>query len=407
MEFESSMLFSPVELGGKVAPNRLVAQPMECNNALEGGLPSDLTRKRYADLARGGWGVIILEAVSITAESLARKNQIVVNERTIPELRKLVASIKSAAPETVVLVQVTHSGVISDPSFSKCVTVTPRENLGYIQKLRDPRDIHELTTGEVDRLLDQFVGTVLALQEVGVDGIDYKSCHGYLGAEFLRPLNTRDDKYGGSFENRTRFFREGIERIREGLDDPEFVLGTRVSFYEAIPGGFGTGGPGEVIEDLREPLEFVKLCERLGLAYLNVSAGIPALNPQLTRPDHDFLAPMYAHFRYAAQAKSQSSKVAIIGSAYSMCRRDLPSVAEKNLRNGLVDLVGLGRQNIADPEFPAHLRTGEFTKVKWCVGCNSCALLLRNQLPVGCGVYDRYYMKLVRDLRREKKKGKQ
>ncbi len=401
---DSSLLFSEFPVGKKTAPNRFVAQPMELNNALEGGIPSDLTIKRYEDLARGNWGIIIIEAVSITPESLARKNQLVFNEQTFPHLQKIVKQIKAIDPNTIVLIQVTHSGVISSPAFSKCVSVIPKERLDYIRPLRNPDQIHVLTTDEIDAILNNFVQTVKTAETLGVDGIDYKSCHGYLGAEFLRPLNTRDDQYGGSFENRTRFFREGIKRIKEELTDPDFILGTRFSFYEGIPGGLGTGGPEEFIEDLSEPLQFVKLCNQLGLHYVNISAGIPSMNPPMTRPSPDFLAPMYMHFRYAAETKKLGLPIPVIGSAYSMCRKDLPAIAEKNLQDGKVDLIGVGRQNIADPEYPAHLKTKDFAKVRWCVGDNACATLLKNQMQVGCAVYDRYYTKLMRELRKSGKK---
>ena len=80
-----------------------------------------------------------------------------------------------------------------------------------------------------------------------------------IGNEFLQPANNREGRYGGSFENRTRFFREVIEGIKQQVDDDDFLLGIRISAYEGVQGGFGTAGPGEIAEDLSEPVAFVKL----------------------------------------------------------------------------------------------------------------------------------------------------
>ena len=105
---------------------------------------------------------------------------------------------------------------------------------------------------------------------MGADGFDFKHCHGYLCGEMIRPANTRPYQYGGTFENRTRFFRETTQKIIEAVGDESFLIGARFSAYEGIPGGFGTGGPQEVIEDFSEPIDFAKMLEEAGMHYVNV-----------------------------------------------------------------------------------------------------------------------------------------
>jgi len=134
---------------------------------------------------------------------------------------------------------------------------------------------HVLTEGEIERIGNDFARAAVIAHQVGADGIDFKQCHGYLGAEMLRPANMRQDRFGGSFENRTRFFLETAEKIKKAVKDDSFLLGVRYSVYEGIPGGFGTPGPDEVIEDLFEPLAFARLVEKVGFHYINVTAGIP------------------------------------------------------------------------------------------------------------------------------------
>ncbi|GAB4324801.1 MAG: NADH:flavin oxidoreductase [Promethearchaeota archaeon] len=371
---------------------------MECNDATDDGRPSKASFERYERLVGGGWGVVVVEAASVTDGCLARRRQLRINEQTAGDFAKLAQRLREVAPFTVLLLQLTHSGVVADPAFSEVVEVA-----GPLDKVVNPKDlskVHVLTTEEVKALTRVFADAAEVAYDCGFDGVDVKSCHGYLGAEFLRPRNTRDDEYGGSFENRTRFFREIVTMVRRRVPDPRFVLGTRVSFYEGIPGGFGTSGPDEVVEDLSEPLQFVRSCAELGLDFVNVTAGIPSLVPQLTRPSPKYLVPAYHHFRYAAAAKALKLPLVVVGSAYSALRRDFPKVAGKNVAEGLVDFVGLGRQSLADPHFPAHLRAGDFGKIRWCVGDGACAALLGAQREVGCAVYERRHAKEFRDLRR-------
>jgi 2,4-dienoyl-CoA reductase-like NADH-dependent reductase (Old Yellow Enzyme family) len=131
-----------------------------------------------------------------------------------------------------------------DPIFLKPSHSTPTG---------DP-SIPILAEKEIEEIGQKFVESTLIAKQVGADGIDFKHCHGYLCGEMLRPANQRADRFGGSFENRTRFFRETTEKIKKVIGKDDFLLGLRFSIYEGIPGGFGTPGPEEVEEDLSEPL---------------------------------------------------------------------------------------------------------------------------------------------------------
>ena len=158
-------------------------------------------------------------------------------------------------------------------------------------------------------------------------------------------------------------FSETMEKIKKAVGTGSFLLGARFSVYEGIPGGFGTSGPGEVIEDLSEPLALVRIMEKAGVDYINVSAGIPAITPEIVRPTKNFPEGVYRHFGWA-QAMKKQVQVPIIGSGYTYLRdgkNDLKEPdpakksflywAEKNLKEGICDLVGIGRQSLADPLF--------------------------------------------------------
>jgi 2,4-dienoyl-CoA reductase-like NADH-dependent reductase (Old Yellow Enzyme family) len=399
------ILNSPIQIGNRVAPNRIVNQPMECNDADEAGNPTDLTFERYRKLAQGGAGIIIVEALTITPESRARKSQLGIYEQTAPTLERLVKEMKGIDSKSLILFQVTHSGQQSGAGFSRLVSVYPLPD----------RETHLLTEAEIEKIEDEFAQAALIAKQVGADGIDFKQCHGYLCAEMLRPVNTRQDRFGGSFKNRTRFFSETADKIKKAVGSGSFLLGARFSIYEGIPGGFGTSGPEEVIEDLQEPLSFARLMENSGFHYINVSAGIPAITPEVVRPTKLYPEGVYRHFGWTRAVKRAVS-VPVIGSAYSYLRdgkndlkdsdpgrRSFLYWAEKNLREGVCDLVGLGRQSLADPLFAKKILSGKGPEIQYCLACGGCSVLLRSQAQAGCPIYFEHYKKVLKEVQKAAK----
>ena len=393
------MLSSPIQIGKKIAPNRIVNQPMECNDGDASGNPTELTFRRYRNLAEGGAGMIFVESLTLTYETRARKNQLKISEENAEGLERLVKEMKATNEKSLILFQTNHSGRISPVAFSKVVSLYPTG---------DP-NIHLLTEEEIEKIGEKFVKASIIAKQVGADGIDFKHCHGYFCGEMLRPANIRQDRFGGSFENRTHFFRGVTERIKKAVGGNDFLLGTRYSVYEGIPGGLGTSGPEEVTEELFEPLRFAKMIEELGMNYINVSAGIPAITPEIVRPTKNYPEGVYRHFGWAKAVKNLV-KIPVIGSGYSYLRdgkNDLKEpnsskksffyYAEKNLKDCHVDLVGIGRQSLADPLFAKKILSGDVDKVNFCTACGGCSILLRSQKEVGCTVYNKYYKKVLKE----------
>ena len=395
-------LSSPIRIGTKTAHNRIVNQPMECNDADPIGNPTDLTFRRYQDLAMGGAGIIIVESLTTTYESRTRKHQLEISEDTAKNLERLLREMRAVNPKPLILFQINHSGRVSHTDSSKAVSLYSTE---------DPT-IHLLTAEEIEEIGMLFAKTSLIAKQVGADGIDFKHCHGYLCGEMLRPANTRSDRFGGSFENRTRFFRETTQKIRKLVGSDGFLLGVRFSIYEGILGGFGTSGPEEVIEDLSEPLAFAKMMEKCGMDYINVSAGGRAMNVEFMKTSNNFPEGVYRHFGWAKSIKAVV-KIPVIGSAYSYLRDGKNELkvkdpwgksflywATKNLKDGNVDLVGIARQSLADPLFAKKILAGAIDQVNFCKACGGCTSLLISQTTVGCTVYDEYYRKVLREVSR-------
>jgi 2,4-dienoyl-CoA reductase-like NADH-dependent reductase (Old Yellow Enzyme family) len=381
-------LFEKGKLGNKTTQNRFVAQPMEGYDGMNGGQVSQLGIDKYIKLANGGWGVIIVEAISVTPKSLSCKNGLIMNNRNLDSFKQLVYEVKQANPNVQLLFQLTHSGRNSNASFSEKTTVCPGNEEGRF-----------LSTDEIQEVQDAFVLASALTEEVGADGIDFKCCHGYFGAEILRPENTRTDKWGGSWENRSRFFSESVSAMIAQKQNNDFIIGSRFSMYEGWRGGCGTTSPDSLIEDLSEMKLFIELMAKLGMDYANVSAGIPGRTSEITRPVHGAEWMYLNHLRYTRFAKDTlrnlGSSVQVIGSAYSVLKEKAFPIAEEMLEKGYADYAGWGRQILADPLTPIKLQQGEL--IDYCTACSGCTKMMGKQIHAGCMVYNPYYMKLWKD----------
>ena len=138
-------LSNSIKIGNRTAPNRLVNQPMECNDADASGNPSDLTLERYRNLAIGGAGMITVESLSISPRSRARKNQLIIEEKNSKPLADLVKEMKRINPESLIIFQINHSGIVSG-SFSEVVSYYPAYTPTTDSTVRI------LTDGDVDKI---------------------------------------------------------------------------------------------------------------------------------------------------------------------------------------------------------------------------------------------------------------
>ncbi len=363
---------------GVIAPNRLVAQPMEGNDATSEGSVSTRAYDRYKKLAEGEWGIVIVEALSVTSVSLARKHGMVLSRKNLDDYKRLVEEFRKLNPDSLLVFQLTHSGMKTG-DFSERVTLTPDAPPGF----------RYLSTGEIEQIRDKFIDAAVRAQEAGADGIDIKCCHGYFGAEMLRPSNIRRDTYGGSYKNRTRFLREVASGVQQRCDGKNFLIGSRLSVYEGIRGGCGTAGPEEIMENLDEMCRLAEDMGNMGMQYVNVSAGVPGVTSEITRPvtTGQYLA--LSHLRYAKEVKKCVSRgfhpAKTIGSAYSIFNSHAASLADENIKKGYTDLAGWGRMSFSDPLYPKKIAAGE--KINYCKACSKCSKLLAAQEPTGCALY--------------------
>lgn len=390
-----SPIFTEIRIGRKTAPNRIVYQATETNNCDTQGRPTAETYAVYTARAKGNPGIIFIESIDVSFDCQARSNRMVLTRENKEEYRKLVSAIKDIAPDTLVIFQISHAGRLSDPQFKQPLYPYSRS-----------QQEQTMTTEEVRKAASDFITASLLADEIGGDGVDIKQAHGFLAGDFLHPGNNRTDEYGGSYENRTRFFTEIFTAVKSACS-ADFIIGTRISPYEGIPGGCGTSSRDNVLEDLTEIKRWARQLESMGIDFINVSAGYANANLEILMPTAIYPEGVYRHFSWTKAIKDEVG-IPVIGSGYShtasgennliansAAEKSLLHFAEMNLNNGAADMIGIGRQAIADPLFAAKLRDGKTESINWCTTCSGCGMLLGYQKNVGCSRYGQKYADLL------------
>lgn len=425
---DSAPLSQPYDLGDFHIGNRFCILPMEGWDGTEDGRPSDLTVRRWRHFGESGakliWGG---EAVAVRHDGRANPNQLLSADHTassLADLRRVLVSAHEgrygSSRDLLVGLQLTHSGRFSRPNrkdrLEPCIL--------YGHPLLDRKfgiaPNHPcLTDSQIGGIIEDFVKAAVRARDAGFAFVDIKHCHGYLGHEFLS-ARTRLGKYGGSFENRTRFLREVVAGIRR--DAPGLLMGVRLSAFDLIPFRMGSDRRGEpepftgtydyafgadpdnpLEMDLSEAYRFLDLLTSLGIRLVCISAGSPYYTPHIQRPalfpptdgyepPEDPLVGVSRLIEATSQIKSHYPHRVIVGTGYSYLQEWLPHVAQHYVRTGQVDFVGLGRMVLAYPDF-AHdvLRGAPLDSKRLCRTFSDCTTGPRNGLVSGCYPLDPFY----------------
>lgn len=326
----------------------------------------------------------------------------------------------SATDDLFIGLQLTHSGRFSRPNEK--TRLEPK--IAYHHPVLDglyniPADLPPITDTELDYLVGDYVRTAQRAQAIGFDFVDVKHCHGYLGHELLS-ARTRPGRYGGSFENRTRFLREIVAGIQR--DCPGLQIGVRLSAFDFPPFrapageagkplisennsiyGFGADPKHPLEIQLDETIRFLDLAERLGIELICLTAGSPYYNPHIQRPalfppsdgyapPEDPLVGVSRQIGVVATLKAQFPALAIVGSAYTYLQDWLPNVAQAVVRENKADFIGLGRMMLAYPELPADVLAGKpLDRKRICRTFSDCTTAPRKGLVSGCYPLDDFY----------------
>ena len=402
-EGDESPLWKPLRIGNLTSKNRFAVLPMEAADACDDGTPSASTVQRYTDFCRGGYGLVWIEAASLEDMTRTRRNQLMLDVYDASSRRaweKFIGDMKKKFPDTVILFQYQHGGETVSENAPRKISVKHLYGFGG--------DI--IDAAYIDSFIDREVETARFLHEIGADGVDLKMCHGYLGSQILRPYNDRNWKYGGSWENRSRFAFDPCERIRDIIPDRRFLLGARVSMYEEMPGGQGHAGPDSPCIDLTESVALIKGMEARGCDFFGETIGNGAVYSKNMCPVRSCAANVYQHASMARLMKENlrpetvviGAGLSVLGSGDKMPLGGMPpedegfkAFAEKCIRTGVFDMAGLGRQAFADPYMPLKMQLGVDDMINWCKTCNLCLDLRPDMKHTGCVIYDRKYKELL------------
>jgi len=406
MTNDLSPLARRVAIGRKETPNALAIHPMEgCDGAAD-GKPDELTIRRYLRFARGGAGLLWFEATAVLHEGRANPRQLWLAPQNVTAFAAMreqaLAAGKEAnglAYEPFTVLQLTHSGRYSRPDDKPAPMLAHHDGiLDDVQKLSAD---HPLVSDDyLDRLQDTYVEAARLAYQCGFDGVDIKSCHRYLLSELLA-AHTRPGRYGGSFENRTRFLLDVARRVRAEVPGLELTIRMNVYDGHPYPWGWGVSQHDPAIPDLTEPLRLIGLLREVGVTLINVTAGNPYFTPHINRPfdrnvtggytpDEHPLVGVTRLIHLARQIKQAYPDVVIIGAGYSWLRHYLGNVAAGVLKQGWADMVGVGREAFAYPDFARDLLLrGEMDRRKACVACSRCTQIMRDHGCSGCAVFDK------------------
>jgi 2,4-dienoyl-CoA reductase (NADPH2) len=412
-----SILKEKVQAGRLSIPNSLAIHPMEGCDGDSAGRPGKLTIRRYQRFAAGGAGLIWGEATAVVGEARANPRQLWLNETSKDSFREMVEMMRQVATESmgpghkpVIVAQLTHSGRYSRPGGDGGPMIpqrdpyrdpmVPQKEPNPNAKSKIPDDWPLVTDEYLDKLQASYVEAARIAFEAGFDAVDIKSCHGYLINE-LFACHNRKGRYGGPFENRTRFVLEVIDKIRSELGEDALIT-TRLGIYDAIPYPYGWGVDKDdyTKPDLTEPKKLIALLRQRGVKLINITAANPYYNPHIGRPFNEPIVGGYEEpehplvgvsrlIELAGQIQKEFNDIAIVGTGYSWLRTLLPNVAAANKANGLVSIVGVGRMGFAYPDYAKDIITkGRMYPEKVCVSCSACTQIMRDHGMTGCVVRD-------------------
>jgi 2,4-dienoyl-CoA reductase-like NADH-dependent reductase (Old Yellow Enzyme family) len=383
-----SVLNTTFDFHSRRAENRIVFQPMEGCDSEPDGSPGKLTIRRYERYAKGGPGILWFEAVSISREARASRNQLFMNDENLDVFKRLVEQIKTTCMrengfEPIIIMQSTHSGRFSKP-----------------EGIPMPEDWN-LSDAEITALPALFGESAGLAVRAGFDGVDIKACHRYLINELFSAYS-RKGLYGGSFENRTRLFLQAMDAAA-AASPAGFILTTRLNVYDGFPypEGFGVNRESGSRPDLTEPLRLIEMLRNnYGIELINITAGSPAVNSHISRPfdkglympdEHPFEG-VARHAGFARMVQEEFPDIAVVCSGLSYLREFADRLAAGMVKSGGASFAGFGRMTFAYPDFPRDINAEKDLDIKKvCLTCGQCSRLLRAGRNTGCVVRDKNF----------------
>ncbi|TWS17939.1 N-methylproline demethylase [Tsukamurella asaccharolytica] len=351
----SDPLFTPFTLKNLVLRNRIVSTSHEPAYS-EDGLPKDRYRAYHREKARGGVALSMIGGSALVSpDSMPPFGNLQLwRDEAVPLLRSLADDVHEQG--AAVMTQLTHMGHRTDnythdwiPALSASGTREPAHRA--FSRVADARDLQ--------RIARDFADTAARCRAGGLDGVEISAYTGHLLDSFLSPRhNRRTDEYGGSLENRMRFPLEVIRAVRAAVGE-EFIVGVRMSFDELLPDDSG------MVE--ADALAVAAAMTEAGVDFFSVNRGNADTDYQLAKVIPPMFTPASPHLEFAGRIRRQLSVPVMHSSRIA----DV-ATARYAITEGLLDMVGMVRALMADPDLPNKTRDGHADRIRPCVGASMC-----------------------------------
>ena len=336
-------LFSPFKIRGMELKNRIVLPAMGTKFAGDDKMVNDQLIDYHVARVKGGTGLSIVEVSSVHTPSAPKRFLSISEDCYIPGMKRLTDAIHQAGGKAGIQL---WQGGLAAAGMDKTVQVLIPSDMGRIPGI---------TREQMIQVVECYRKAAARAVKSGFDCVEFHCAHNYLPHSFLSGgINHRTDEYGGSFENRARFPLECIRAIRANLPN-EMPLLMRIDAHDDyLEGGLS----------VEEVIAFCRLASAEGVDMLDVSRGnILTAGLKYEVPPIDL--PRGFNIENAARIRKETG-IPTIG----VGRINEPELAERILEEGKVDLVVIGRAQLADPEFCNKCREGRIQDIDFCVGCN-------------------------------------
>ncbi len=357
-------ILSPIKVGDVVLKNRVIMGSM--HTSLEEERDGfDKLAKFYSERVKGGVSLIITGGISPNDEGkgaphfakLTNENEVLEHNKVTQEVHKWGGKI---------VMQILHTGRYAFHKKSVGATETPAP----INRFFPPQKLSEQ---DIYKTVEDFVNCATLAKKAGYDGVEIMGSEGYLLNQFFSTeTNSRDDQWGGCFENRVRFPLEIVRKIRANIKSP-FLIIYRVPVIELVPNGI----------TFDETLKFSNLLIDEGVDILNSGVGwhesqIPTIASPVPEAVFSIFTKKLRDSLYSFEKNYNSNQDDIKPKKFvpivAVNRISNPDLAEKILSDGEADLISLARPLLADPYWVEKIKSGAENRIAPCVACNQACL---------------------------------
>ncbi len=339
-------MYQPLQIGPMTVNNRYMVPPMSNNYAIASGELSDRSLAYYRERAKGGFGLITIEATVIdpTAKGGPKKHCLF-DDSQIEALKRTVDACHTYGAK--VMVQLQQAG----PEGSAKAAGHPLKSASRVQASCNKDIPLEMTNAQIYELIELYGDAALRAKKAGVDAVEIHMAHGYLVSSFIsQQTNKRLDEFGGCFANRMRLPKMIIDNIRRKVGHNMAVL-ARINSSDESLGGV-------TVEDAQAVAAYL---EEAGIDAIDVSRSIHL-------KDEFMWAPSCIHGGFNLDHVKKIKDVVDVP-VITVGRYNDPFLPELVIKKGYADMIAMGRQSIADPHFPNKAAANQFDEITPCIGC--------------------------------------